>query len=104
MPTTEQKIDNDQGLATWILSANQGDVCRYHSGFLAVDADPETSKLAQTDRTKLAKLAAFARSMWNDGFLLLVQRRIGSGTFDYLAVRSSSAAREEAIQPTAIAA
>ncbi|HOT83708.1 MAG TPA: hypothetical protein PLQ12_10460 [Candidatus Defluviicoccus seviourii] len=75
--------------AAWVLYGRPGDVCVYHHGLLVVDRDPVVSKLGAPARQALTAVADLALAFATAGRVLLVQERLGSGVFRYLAVIAS---------------
>jgi hypothetical protein len=70
----------------WVAQAVPGDRMQYHRGFLAHDAFPMRAEIANKDRTELRKLAD--RSFWaaEVGLVHLVQQRIDTDLFAYIAI------------------
>ena len=75
--------------AAWVLYGRPGDVCAYHHGLLNVDRDPLVSKLSAPARQALAAVADLALAFAEAGRVLLLQERLGSGVYRYLAVIAS---------------
>ena len=75
--------------AAWALYGRPGDVCVYHHGLLVVDRDPVVSKLSVPARQALAAVADLALAFAAAGRVLLVQERLGSAVYRYLAVIAS---------------
>ena len=80
---------SDVGLLAWLNQAEPGDVLEYHRGFLALDRSHHSSLLREGDRQALCRLADLAMRLANHGLLDLVQRRIASDCFSYLAIARS---------------
>ncbi len=72
-------------LCRWIGSAAPGDILEYHRGFLAIDIGTLALPPA---RQRAFKLLA-GRAAWaaENGFIHLVQRRLGPSLFGYLAIK-----------------
>lgn len=75
--------------AAWVLYGRPGDVCAYHHGLLTVDRDPVLSPFSAPVRQALTAVADLALAFAAAGRVLLVQERLGSGVFRYLAVVAS---------------
>ncbi|MFZ1414936.1 MAG: hypothetical protein WAS73_10225 [Defluviicoccus sp.] len=75
--------------AAWVLYGRPGDVCAYHHGLLTVDRDPVLSPFSAPVRQALTAVADLALAFAEAGRVLLVQERLGSGVFRYLAVVAS---------------
>lgn len=63
-----------------------GDHFVYHVGFLACDVSPETSRLTESDRAELVRVARRARQAADQGLVVLAQTRLGREMFSYLAI------------------
>ena len=88
-PITTARISRPLGeieFCAWIAQATPGDRLEYHCGFLVLDTFPTFSHLQDTQRTELAKLAS--RAFWaaEQGLVHLVQERIDTDRFAYIAV------------------
>ena len=70
----------------WITQAAPGDELEYHRGFLVLDITPFGSPMDGDARAELALVADRAFDLAERGFIHLVQRRIGVGTFAYIAI------------------
>ncbi len=66
----------------WARDARVGERLAYHRGFLAMDTVRDT-----LDAAALALVARAARGLAASGEVGLVQRRLGDGAYEYLAVR-----------------
>ena len=73
-------------LCAWIAQADAGDVLEYHRGTLAIDRLRGMSKLprAECDRVDLLADRAFAAA--EQRLVHLVQHRLGTDRFSYLAI------------------
>ena len=73
----------------WVAQAVPGDRVEYHRGFLVLDTFPTFSHLPDAQRTELAKLAS--RAFWaaEQGLVHIVQERIDTDRFAYIAVARS---------------
>ena len=70
----------------WIAQAEAGEALIYHQGFLVVDADPVLSKLPVDQRLALRALASAAFRAEEQGLVHLVQQRLGTDRFAYIAI------------------
>ena len=70
----------------WVAQAMPGDRLEYHRGFLVLDTFPAISHLPDAQRVELAKLGS--RAFWaaEQGLVHLVQERIDTDRFAYIAV------------------
>jgi|SRR5690348_10708592 len=89
---------------SWVKMANKGDACLYHEGVLANDRAEGGLK-----SLRINGLALEATKHANDGIVNLLQKRIKSERYQYIAVRTSKPllgwSKPPAPQPTpAIAA
>ncbi|HXF88168.1 MAG TPA: hypothetical protein VNK48_07445 [Xanthobacteraceae bacterium] len=73
-------------LCGWIGQAMPGDMLEYHRGFLALDVTEHGTRLAERDRTELARVARRAWWAAELGLVHLVQRRHGPDDYGYLAI------------------
>ena len=73
-------------LCAWLSQAAPQDSLEYHRGFLALDIEPRSSPLANSDRLELIQVASRARWAYNKRLVHLVQRRLGDSRFSYLTI------------------
>jgi hypothetical protein len=85
-PTSVFTACEDAGFTTWLRNATAGQMVEYHRGFLVLDADLRLSELPETERMDLTRLARRAYSAAEQRLVHLVQRRLASGQFSYLAI------------------
>ena len=76
----------DVDLCAWIAQAEPGDVLEYHRGTLAIDRLPVMSKLPRAECARIDVLADRAFAAAEHGLVHLVQRRLGTDRFSYLAI------------------
>ncbi|MGB6538634.1 MAG: hypothetical protein WBF58_22045 [Xanthobacteraceae bacterium] len=76
----------DIGLLAWLNQAEPGDIIEYHRGFLALDRSFSSPTLTEDDRIVLDRMASLAMRLSDGGLVHLVQRRVASERFAYLAV------------------
>ena len=70
----------------WIAQAAAGEPLIYHQGFLVVDTDPALSKLPAEQRLALRALASAAFRAEEQGLVHLVQQRMATDRFAYIAI------------------
>jgi len=70
----------------WIAQAEAGEALIYHQGFLVIDTDPVVSKLPADQRLALRALASAAFRAEAQGLVHLVQQRLGTDRFAYVAI------------------
>lgn len=95
--------DGDAGFADWLGKATAGRVTEYHRGFLILDVDPRLSELPEADRVELACLARLAYWAAEQRLVHLVQRRLASGQFSYLAIMRPGARIQAEHSPALLA-
>jgi hypothetical protein len=77
---------SDIEFCAWIGQAAPGERLEYHRGFVGVDAAPVISKLPDTERRRLAALASAAYRAFEADLVHLVQERLATDRFAYVAV------------------
>jgi hypothetical protein len=70
----------------WFTQAEPGASLEYHRGFLGVELAPFGGPLSSEARSELSRTSSRAYDLAERGFVHLVQRRLGSDNFSYLAV------------------
>ena len=70
----------------WVAQADPGAALTYHQGFLVVDTDKTLSTLPPPSRTDLRRLADAAFRAAEHGLVHLVQTRIATDRFAYIAI------------------
>lgn len=70
----------------WITQAESGEPLIYHHGFLVVDTDPVISKLPADQRLALRALGNAAFRAAEQGLVHLVQQRLATDRFAYIAI------------------
>ena len=70
----------------WLAQAEPGDRLEYHRGFLVRDTFAQFSGLADKDRAELRKLADRSFCAAKAGLVHLVQERIDTDRFAYIAI------------------
>lgn len=76
----------DIDFLAWIAMAEPGAALEYHRGFLCVDCAELVTKLEAGDRKRLLTLSDVAARAERAGLVHLVQRRIATDLFAYLAI------------------
>ena len=82
MPCRQTEID----LLAWLGQAAVGDILEYHRGFLALDRSSCGDPTGEHDRIALGRVAICALRLADRGLVHLLQRRLCSDRFSYLAV------------------
>ena len=81
-------------LVDWAVTAMPGDRAIYWQGHLARDVWPAWGRLRPHDCRALAETARLAMTLAEDGYLRLVQHRLGTHDYAYVAIaRRRSPAR-----------
>jgi hypothetical protein len=76
----------DIDFLAWIATAEPGAALEYHCGFLCVDCAELVSKLGPSDRKRLLTLSDVAARAERAELVHLVQRRVATDVFAYLAI------------------
>jgi len=76
----------DIDFLAWIATAEPGTSLEYHRGFLCVDCAELVSKLQADDRKRLLTLSDVAARAERAGLVHLVQCRVATDVFAYLAI------------------
>ena len=82
LPRRQTEID----LLAWVGQAAAGDILEYHQGFLALDRSSHGDAFRERERTALGRIADQAMRLAEHGFVHLLQRRVCSERFSYLAI------------------
>ena len=92
-PRAASKRDTNSGteitdidLYAWVAQAEAGDALIYHRGFLVVDADKSVSTLPTDRRLALRRMADAAFRAAEQGLVHLVQERLETDRFAYIAI------------------
>lgn len=99
IPSRALPINRRSELTSWLARARPGDRVVYHQGFLVVDYGP-TSSLQDRERHRLDAVATAVRDAAVAGAVHLVQERLGTNTFGYLAVRAVRRPRPDDLPDT----
>lgn len=93
---------DEVGLAAWIAQAAPGEALVYHRGFLAVDATANISTLSVERRRILHDVADAAFRAAQQDLVHLVQARIATDRFAYIAIARPKPHRAAAVTETLI--
>lgn len=93
---------NEIGFCAWVAQAEPGEVLIYHRGFLAVDADKTISRLSGEARSALRHLADTAFRAAQQDLVHLVQTRIATDRFAYIAIARPKPHRAAAVAASLI--
>jgi len=74
------------GFQAWLADAAPNARVTYHQGLLSVDTARVITDLSEPERARLVALAAAARQACDAGLVHLVQQRLGSERFAYIAI------------------
>ena len=77
---------HDVDFLAWVAQAEPGDRLEYHRGFLGVDVDSPITTPSEVDRKALGQLAQKARGAFELGLVHLVQERLATDRFSYIAI------------------
>jgi len=77
---------SDVEFLAWVNQAEPGDRLEYHRGFLGVDVDSPITTPSPEDRKALGQLAQKARGAFELGLVHLVQERLATDQFSYIAI------------------
>jgi superfamily II DNA or RNA helicase len=86
---------SDVGFLAWVQQAEPGDRLQYHRGFLALDTFALFSGLSDKQRAELGKLAHRAFCAAEQGLVHLVQERIATDRFSYIAIARPNTPKDE---------
>jgi hypothetical protein len=70
----------------WVAQSEPGDRLEYHRGFLVLDTFAQISGLTDKERAELGKLASRAFCAAEQGLVHLVQERLATDRFAYIAI------------------
>ena len=79
---------DEVSFCAWAAQAAPGEALEYHRGFLALDRTP-FGAMQREGRAEFIRMTVRARQLAERGLIHLVQRRLGSETFSYLAIARS---------------
>ena len=82
LPRHQTEID----LLAWVGQAAAGDILEYHQGFLALDRSSHGDAFRERERAALGRMASQAMRLAEHGLVHLLQRRVCSERFSYLAI------------------
>ena len=84
--TAAQLLLTEAQLCAWIGQSAPGTTIQYHSGFLAIDTVRASSDLLEHERKELVRVGRRAWWAFEHGLVHLVQRRLATDRFAYLAI------------------
>ncbi len=73
-------------LIAWLVHAKPGDRFTYWRGHLASDAWPLTGRLPEGECRRLGSVGRLAWNLAGEGFVHLVQERLGPNRFAYVVI------------------
>ena len=73
-------------LLAWLAQATHGEILEYHRGFLVLDRSFNEQATNRDQRTALVRVSNRAMQLADRGLVHLLQRRICSDRFSYLAI------------------
>lgn len=85
-PRSIKLLVDDSGLRSWLETAGSGDAIEYHRGVLVLDR-LAGSRLSQSDRTTLDRVAVALLELARNGEGYVLQRRHGDGDYSYIFVK-----------------
>ena len=74
--------------SAWVRKAAPGSWYLYHRGFLTKDRDSVASKFSKKGKDLTHIIGDLAMRHWEQGNVLLVQRKLGRTDYEYHAVRT----------------
>jgi hypothetical protein len=77
---------NEINFCAWVAQASPGAPLVYHQGFLVVDTDKLLSRFPSEARLALSRLGEAARRAAEAGLVHLVQARLATDRFAYIAI------------------
>ena len=77
---------DEVSFCAWVAQAEPGDRLQYHRGFLAIDTFALFSGRSDKERAELRKLADRSFCVAEAGLVHLVQQRIDTDQFAYIAI------------------
>jgi hypothetical protein len=92
-PRTSADILDEIAFCAWVAQALPGDSIVYYRGHLGDDRMPIARVYPERICRQLAALAGRALALAEDGWIILVQRRLGSADWAYTAVKARSLPR-----------
>lgn len=82
---------DEPAFTAWVAQALPGERLVYYRGHLGHDRMPTSNIHPEPVRRQLTALARCAMTLAEDGFVVLIQERLGSASWAYIAVRKHSA-------------
>jgi hypothetical protein len=82
-------VMNDVDLCVWVADAKPGDRIVYYTGHLSRDRLPHNDGYSEPVRRRIGELGTAAWMLGEENWVHLVQRRVSTGCWDYIAVRKA---------------
>ena len=89
VPLTPKDIMNDVDLCVWVADAKPGASIVSHRGHLSRDRQMHSEGYPEPVRRKIGEIGNCAWKLGEENWLHLIQRRIGYGCWEYIAVRKA---------------
>jgi hypothetical protein len=80
-------IETAAQLKEFVRTAKTRQSCIYHSGFLLVDREPSPDQPHDDKWCALRELAEAAWQLYEEGKIVLTQRRLADDKYEYIATR-----------------
>lgn len=94
---TPKDIMNDVDLCVWVADARPGDRLVYYCGHLSRDRMMHSEGYEEPVRRKIGELGNAAWSLGDENWVHLIQRRIGMGAWEYIAVRKAERPKQKPV-------
>lgn len=94
---TLKDIMNDVDLCVWVADAKPGDRLIYYRGHLSRDRMMHSEGYEEPVRRKIGELGNAAWSLGDENWVHLIQRRIGMGAWEYIAVRKAERPKQKPV-------
>ena len=88
-PRTAKDIMNDVDLCIWVADAQPGDRIVYYRGHLSRDRQAHGEGYPEPLRRKIGEIGNCAWMLGDEHWVHLIQKRIGYGCWEYIAVRKA---------------
>lgn len=86
---TPDSVLNDVDLCVWVADAQLGDRTVYYRGHLSRDRQMHSEGYPEPVRRKIGEIGNCAWMLAAENWVHLIQRRIGYGCWEYIAVRTA---------------
>mgnify|MGYP000007524946 CR=1 FL=1 len=94
---TPKDIMNDVDLCVWVADAKPGDRIIYYRGHLSRDRMMHNEGYEEPVRRKIGELGNAAWNLGDENWVHLIQRRIGMGAWEYIAVRKAERPKQKPV-------